>query len=177
MLMLTPSRLQFVRPTRSLRLSPVIPLKDGLLIVADLEEARIDGLQSGTRSSSSVNGSDGLTLTISTSRKCIEYWDTPATLFFLDPPYYNVSSGGFYQFTLRDHDELRLALGKVQGKWMLTYDDAEQIREMYKGYEIRPVTSSLSSQKVDRGTKRLVLRQLLITNFVLGDNDRNEDLI
>ena len=110
-------------------------------------------------------------------RKCIEYWDTPTTLFFLDPPYYNVTSGGFYRFTTRDHDELRLTLGNVQGKWLLTYDDAEQIREMYKGYEIRPVTSSLSSQKVDRGTKRLVLRQLLITNFVLGDNDRNEDLI
>jgi len=103
-------------------------------------------------------------------RKCIEYWDTPATLFFLDPPYYDVSSGGFYQFTPHDHEELRLVLGKVQGKWMLTYDDAQEIREMYKDCEVRPISSSLSSQKVDNGAKRVRLRQLLITNFPIEDN-------
>jgi len=103
-------------------------------------------------------------------RKCIEYWDTPTTLFFLDPPYYQRNSPRFYLFSKQDHLDLASTLRTVQGKWMLTYDDAQEIREMYKDCEVRPISSSLSSQKVDNGGKRVRLRQVLITNFRIEDN-------
>ena len=48
---------------------------------------------------------------------------------------------------------------------MLTYDDSENIRELYKDFNIQAISSSLSSQKVENGGKRIRLRQLLITNF------------
>ena len=48
---------------------------------------------------------------------------------------------------------------------MLTYDDSENIRELYKDFSIQAISSSLSSQKVENGGKRIRLRQLLITNF------------
>jgi DNA adenine methylase len=102
-------------------------------------------------------------------RKCVEYWDTPETLFYLDPPYYNVKVGAFYQFTPQDHADLRSTLGNVKGKWMLTYDSADYIEQLYKPFNIKPISSSLSSQKVDSGEKRVRLRQLLITNFSLNN--------
>ena len=97
-------------------------------------------------------------------RDCINNWDTPETLFFLDPPYYHGESG-FYQFSVEDHRDLRTILGKIGGRWMLTYDDSENIRELYKDFNIQAISSSLSSQKVENGSKRVRLRQLLITNF------------
>jgi len=97
-------------------------------------------------------------------RDCINNWDTPETLFFLDPPYYHGESG-FYQFSVEDHRDLRTILGKIGGRWMLTYDDSENIRELYKDFNIQAISSSLSSQKVENGGKRIRLRQLLITNF------------
>ena len=99
-------------------------------------------------------------------RDCINNWDTPETLFFLDPPYYNGESG-FYQFTSNDHEDLRTMLGKTQGKWVLMYDETDHIRKLYEGFNALEIASSLSSQKVENGKKRISLRQLIITNFPL----------
>ena len=35
-----------------------------------------------------------------------------------------------------EHERLRETLGKIQGRFLLSYDDSEKIRELYKGYEI-----------------------------------------
>jgi len=102
-------------------------------------------------------------------RKCIEYWDTPATLFFLDPPYYQRNSPKFYLFSKQDHLDLASMLRTVQGKWMLTYDDTEEVRALYNKFNIRPISSSLSGQKVNLGRPRVRLEQLLITNFSLNN--------
>lgn len=98
-------------------------------------------------------------------RKCIDYWDSPDTLFFLDPPYYNMTVTAFYSFTEQDHLDLRNLLSKTRGKWLLTYDDDPTIWELYKGFHVLPISSSLSSQKVQSGEKRVRLRQLVITNY------------
>jgi len=100
-------------------------------------------------------------------RDCIKNWDTPETLFFLDPPYYNGESG-FYAFTSEDHRDLCALLGKTKGKWMLTYDDSDYIRQSYRGFHIQEISSVLSSQKVAQGGKRVRLKQIVIANFPLG---------
>jgi site-specific DNA-adenine methylase len=84
----------------------------------------------------------------------------------LDPPYYNGESG-FYRFTVKDHEDLHAVLSKIQGKWVLMYDEDDHILKLYEGFHIRKIASSLSSQKVENGGKRIRLRQLLITNFPL----------
>lgn len=103
-------------------------------------------------------------------RDCIKNWDTEYTLFFLDPPYLDVASTGYYGFTLQDHKDLAGVLAKTRGKWMLTYDDTPILRELYQGFEIRRIRSTLASQKVPPGTRRVSLRQILITNFPLERN-------
>jgi DNA adenine methylase len=102
-------------------------------------------------------------------RKCIEYWDTRETLFFLDPPYYERNSPRFYQFNRRDHKDLREILQHVKAKWILTYDNCDRIHEFYKRFNIRPISSALSGQKVAIGDGRKRLPQLLITNFSVNN--------
>ena len=102
-------------------------------------------------------------------RECIKNWDTEQTLFFLDPPYMDSVSKGYYGFTDRDHADLAGLLTNVKGKWLMTYNDSESLHELYKNFRIQRISSSLASQKVSRGTHRVPLKQLLISNFEIGE--------
>ncbi len=81
----------------------------------------------------------------------------------------NTVSQGYYGFTDQDHADLAELLTKVKGKWLMTYNDSESLRELYKDFEIRTITSSLASQKISRGTHRVPLKQLLMSNFTIGE--------
>ncbi len=108
-------------------------------------------------------------------RDCIEYWDTNTTCFFLDPPYISsVSQSGFYMgdFRVEDHQDLVRILRGVQGKWLMTLDDTPQLRELYKDFQIQPLSTILSSQKVPKGGKRVRFHQLLIANYEIGDSEQ-----
>ena len=68
--------------------------------------------------------------------KLIQSYDRSSTLFYLDPPYYKTES--YYQggFKREDHKRLREALRNIRGKFILSYNDCLEIRELYQGYEI-----------------------------------------
>jgi len=81
----------------------------------------------------------------------------------------NTVSEGYYWFTDQDHVDLTELLAGVKGKWLMTYNESESLRALYRDFEIRTITSSLASQKVSRGTRRVPLKQLLISNFTIGE--------
>jgi DNA adenine methylase len=81
----------------------------------------------------------------------------------------NTVSEGYYGFTDQDHVDLAKLLVSVKGKWLMTYDESESLRTLYRNFQIRTITSSLASQKVSRGTHRIPLKQLLISNFKIGE--------
>jgi len=99
-------------------------------------------------------------------RDCIKNWDTEQTLFFCDPPYASSVSKGFYghNFERQDHVDLANILRGVKAKWLVTYDDIPAIRELYNGFQIRRISSTLASQKVAKGGTRINLRQIVISN-------------
>ena len=68
--------------------------------------------------------------------KLIQSYDRSSTLFYLDPPYYKTER--YYQggFKREDHKRLREALRNIRGKFILSYNDCPEIRELYQGYEI-----------------------------------------
>ena len=69
----------------------------------------------------------------------IRVYDRKAALFYLDPPY--VGAEGYYDgpFTPDDHKRLRAALGPLKGRFILSYNDCPQVRELYKDYTIERV--------------------------------------
>lgn len=99
-------------------------------------------------------------------RDCIKNWDTDETLFFLDPPYLSSVSKGWYGgFGLDDHFQLQSILRKARGYWLMTLDDVSLLRSLYRDWNIKPITSKLSSQKVPSGAKRVDLKQILVSNY------------
>ncbi len=90
------------------------------------------------------------------------------TLIFLDPPYYLDNKGNHYKhgFNLKDHYRLAEACKKTNNLFFLTYDDCDEIRELYKWANIFSLEFyyRLDNSK-DNSDKRKVGSELVITNF------------
>ena len=70
----------------------------------------------------------------------IPRYDTPDTLFFLDPPYWgNEADYGAGVFGRDDFDRIRATLGRLQGRFVMTINDRPEIRAMFAEFTIKPV--------------------------------------
>ena len=67
-------------------------------------------------------------------------YDRVDAFFYCDPPYYETEGHYAVVFTKEDHVRLRDTLSKIQGKFLLSYNDCEFIRELYKDYYIESCT-------------------------------------
>jgi DNA adenine methylase len=100
-------------------------------------------------------------------RRCIKNWDSPTTLFYADPPYYGAVAyrRGVKAFTPKDHEDLADLLRHVEGKWLLTYNDHPKVRELYAGFPMMRMSTSLNTDKVALGETKRRLHQLVISNY------------
>jgi len=94
--------------------------------------------------------------------KVIAKYDSEYTFFYIDPPYYHHEHLYFRDNTksFDGHDELAEVLKKTKGRWMLSYNDDEYIRELYSGYNI----IELDTQYNISG-KWQQKREILIANY------------
>jgi DNA adenine methylase len=76
--------------------------------------------------------------------KVVEDRKHPA-LIYLDPPYF-IKGNELYQFgfTLEDHQRLARCLKDTSHKWVLSYDDCPEIRELYKWAEMEIINVNYS---------------------------------
>lgn len=65
----------------------------------------------------------------------IKVYDRPGALFYLDPPYFGAEEYYKAGFGPEDHARLHDALGRIQGRFVLSYNDCDGIRGLYKGYD------------------------------------------
>ncbi len=72
----------------------------------------------------------------------IKVYDRPNALFYLDPPYHTTEKYYDVQFTEEDHLRLKNALDNIKGRFVLSYNDDEFIRNLYKNYTIINVERS-----------------------------------
>ena len=93
----------------------------------------------------------------------IKTYDRPNALFYLDPPYVDSEKYYAYQFSENDHYRLYNILKNISGKFILSYNDCEFIRNLYKDYHIKPVSRiNLLSSKGHNQTK---FNEVIVTNF------------
>lgn len=88
----------------------------------------------------------------------IKVYDRPNALFYCDPPYRTAQKYYDVPFSDSDHERLKNSLSNIKGRFILSYNDDEYIRELYKDYNITAVErqNNLSS-----GT----YKELIITNY------------
>lgn len=94
--------------------------------------------------------------------KIIEKYDREETLFFADPPYFQTSGYG-NEFGEKEHILLRDKLKQLKGKFILTINDHDFIRELYKDFNIEEVKVNYS---VSRSlSARGEYAELIIKNY------------
>ena len=88
----------------------------------------------------------------------IKVYDRPTALFYCDPPYHTTEDYYEVDFLQSDHIRLKDCLNGIKGRFLLSYNDDEFIRDLYKDFRITQVTRSnnLTSGKY---------KELLICNY------------
>jgi DNA adenine methylase len=91
------------------------------------------------------------------------YFDKPDTFFYIDPPYYGYEDyygDGFFDRT--DFMKLRDILAGISGKFILSINDVDHIRDLFRGFHIETVPTSYSAAGANRKKK---VNELLIMNY------------
>lgn len=90
--------------------------------------------------------------------------DRKDTLFYLDPPYYGTERYYNTGFSEAEHIQLNEILKNLNGKFVLSYNDCEYIRELYKEFTIEPVTrnNNLVTRYDDKSNE---YKELIIKNY------------
>lgn len=92
----------------------------------------------------------------------IKRYDRETTFFFLDPPYID-TMGYKDKFTIEDHEKLRDELKKVKGNFLLTINDCDESKRIYKDFNIEEVGVSYSVSR--ERSARKTYGELIIRNY------------
>lgn len=88
----------------------------------------------------------------------IKVYDRNNALFYCDPPYYKTEKYYDSEFLNSDHERLKCCLNGIKGRFILSYNDDEYIRELYKDFNI---TSVERQNNLSSG----LYKELIIKNY------------
>ena len=107
--------------------------------------------------------------------KLIDQYDRPESFFYCDPPYFETED--YYEdvgFTKADHERLADKLSSIEGKYLLSYNDCPEIRELYESRGVRIESISRLSNIAQRYEAGKQYDELIISNY---DTQENRDSI
>lgn len=70
----------------------------------------------------------------------MKVYDKPDALSYFDPPYYGTEKYYSVEFAQEDHIRLHKVISSLKGRFILSYNDCEFIRELYKGFRVQEVS-------------------------------------
>jgi DNA adenine methylase len=93
--------------------------------------------------------------------KVVKQYDSPNTLFYLDPPYEKSDK-------LYEHDTLPIEyvyeiLKNIKGYFILSYNDSNEAKELFKNYKIKKIKTKYVDGR--EGGQNKVKTELIITNY------------
>jgi len=97
-------------------------------------------------------------------REIFRVYDSPGTLFYVDPPYIGREKYYAGGFTDKDHRDLAEILNKIQGKAILSYYDDPLLSELYPNWHRE--TYQVARQVVNGNNNKA--EELLLMNFDNG---------
>ncbi len=97
----------------------------------------------------------------------IKLYDKSDSFFYLDPPY--VKTENYYQnigeFGITQHRLLAEILSNINGKFLLSYNDCQEIRELYKNFNIQSTKEIRYTLGANVHHKEKKVKEIFITNF------------
>ncbi len=109
----------------------------------------------------------GVTIENKSFDELIKLYDKPEAFFYCDPPY--VSTESYYKntggFGIKEHELLADLLSTCKGKFLLSYNDCELVRELYKDFNIN-TTKEIEytlGKNVHKRNKRV--KEIFVMNY------------
>jgi DNA adenine methylase len=88
-----------------------------------------------------------------------------SVLMYADPPYFKASKSIYnHEFSKKDHEDLCELLKKTEFRFILSYEDCQEIRDLYEWANIHKIDFTYFMSEARRQTGR----ELIITNFKIG---------
>lgn len=100
----------------------------------------------------------------------IKHYDSPVSFFYCDPPYY--ATENYYKdvgFTKKDHVRLRDTLIECKGKFLISYNDCAEIRELWDMPGIRIESISRLNNLLQRYKGGSMYDEVFISNYDTGE--------
>lgn len=93
----------------------------------------------------------------------IQRFDKPDTFFYVDPPYYGCEDYyGRGIFKRADFTKLRDILIQINGRFIMSINDTDEIRDLFRDFKIETVGTSYSAGGANRKKQ---VNELLIRNY------------
>jgi len=102
-----------------------------------------------------------------------KYYLDEKIVWYLDPPYY-YNQGKVYKHSKMNFQELKDNILKIKGKWILSIDNSDFIKILFKEFNIHEFKWIYSSTNCyDRKPK--IGQELIVTNFILKKGGEKND--
>jgi DNA adenine methylase len=99
---------------------------------------------------------------------CIRRYDRPATVFYLDPPYYFSTKDYAVEFPRERFEEMADMLGKIKGRFILSLNDCPEVRKLFGNFDQQAVRLkySCTNGSTEGGAEAMATdrSELLISN-------------
>jgi len=109
----------------------------------------------------------GVTIENKSFEELIRLYDKEETFFYCDPPY--VSTESYYKdtggFGIKEHKLLAEVLKGIKGRFLLSYNDCELVRELYKDFKIVSTKEIEYSLGKNVHGKRKRVKEVFIMNY------------
>lgn len=98
-------------------------------------------------------------------RRIFEIYDSPDTVFVVDPPYVGKENQYKGNFSYQDHVDLAEILSSIQGKAIVTYYECDLVNHLYSDWNRVRTDGYVGSSVVKKQKKRKKEKELILMNF------------
>lgn len=97
----------------------------------------------------------------------LKQYDDENTFFFLDPPYELIKKGAnkLYTHSIIDYEQMRDTLKELKGKFLLTINDSQYIRDVFKNFNIMSLVVRNQTNVRNTSIETRNRAELFITNY------------
>ena len=93
----------------------------------------------------------------------IKKYDSPNSLIYLDPPYEG-STKEHYKNSIIDYEELKNILSKIKGKFLLSINKSDRIKELFKNFNISEIKTEYVNPITGSKDKKTIT-EYIIKNY------------